>query len=487
MDERRLDAAVVGAGPNGLTAAVTLAAAGLTVGVWEAATTIGGAAATAELTLPGFHHDVGSAVHPFAAGSPVFRSLPLAAHGLEWLQPELALAHPFDDDDAALLDRSVPRTVERLGPGYGRLVRPFVGRWDALAPDVLRSLFAPLPRHPVLLARFGLRSLPPVALLARRVRTRAGASLVSGMAGHTGVPLSAPVTAGPALMLSLAAHDVGWPVPRGGAQAISDALAGRLRALGGTITTGHAVASLDELPPARAYLLDVAPSAVAGLAGARLPTRYTRRLARYRRGPGVFKLDYALAEPVPWRDPVCRRAGTVHLGGAVDEIGASLDAIARGDAPTRPFVVAAQPSLLDPSRAPAGRHTFWAYAHVPNAWSGDLTDAIERQIERFAPGFRDVVLGRAVTSPAALEAQNANLLGGDLANGTVRGRQALFRPVVAVVPYATPHPSVFLCSAATPPGPGVHGMCGYHAARVTLRRVFGRRDTRADEGDHAGE
>jgi phytoene dehydrogenase-like protein len=481
----RRDAVVVGAGPNGLTAAVLLAGAGLAVEVWEAADTIGGAASTAELTLPGFHHDVGSAVHPFAAGSPAFRSLALGDHGLEWCEPELPLAHPFDDDDAAVLDRSVATTVERLGPGYGRLVRPFVGRWDALVPDVMRSLLWPPPRHPLLLARFGLPALSPVALLARRLRNPAGAALLSGMSGHSGVPLSAPVTGGPALMLAVAAHEVGWPVPRGGAQAISDALASRLRALGGTIVTGHPVATLDELPPARAYLLDVTPSAVAGLAGARLPARYTRRLARYRRGPGVFKLDYALTEPVPWRDAACRRAGTVHLGGRVEDIAATLQAIARGEAPDRPFVVAAQPSLVDPSRAPEGRHTFWAYAHVPNAWSGDLTDAIERQIERFAPGFRDVVLGRAVTSVAALEAGNANLLGGDLANGAVRGRQAVFRPIVAVVPYATPDPSIFLCSAATPPGPGVHGMCGYHAARVALRRVFGRRDT-VDEGERAG-
>jgi len=481
-----LDVLVVGAGPNGLTAAVTLAAAGVSVDVREASDTVGGAASTAELTLPGFRHDVGSAVHPFAAGSPVFRSLPLADHGLEWLEPDLALAHPFTHGDAAVLERSLARTVERLGRGYGRLVRPFVGRWDDLAPDVLRSLVSPLPRHPLLLARFGVRALPPVALTARRLRNPAGASLLSGMAGHTGVPLSAAVTSGPALMLTLAAHEVSWPIPRGGAQAISDALVGCLRSLGGTVTTGQPVTSLDALPAARAYLLDVAPSAVAALTGARLPGRYTRRLGHYRLGPGVFKVDYALSEPVPWRDPACRQAGTVHLGGTVDEIGATLTAIARGEAPARPFVVAAQPSLVDPSRAPAGRHTFWAYAHVPNAWPGDLTDAIETQIERFAPGFRDVVLARSVSSPAALEAGNANLVGGDLANGAVRGRQAVFRPLVAAVPYATPHPAVFLCSAATPPGPGVHGMCGYQAARVVLRRVVGRRDTRGDEGARAG-
>ncbi|HEV2310404.1 MAG TPA: NAD(P)/FAD-dependent oxidoreductase, partial [Acidimicrobiia bacterium] len=355
----RLDAVVVGAGPNGLTAAVLLARAGLSVGVWEADESIGGAASTAELTLPGFLHDVGSAVHPFAAGSPVFRELGLAGPDLEWLQPPLALAHPFDVDDAAVLDRSLARTAERLGPGYRRLLRPFVGRWDTLAPDVLRSVAWPPPRHPLLLARFGRRALAPLARLVRRLHNPAGASLLAGMAGHTGDPLSAPVTGGPALMLALAAHEVGWPVPRGGAQAISDALASRLRALGGTITAAHPVSSLDELPAARAYLLDVAPSAVAALVGARLPARYTRRLARYRRGPGVFKVDYALAEPVPWRDAACGQAGTVHLGGGLDEIGATLQSIGRGEAPERPFVVSAQPSLVDPSRAPAEQHTFW--------------------------------------------------------------------------------------------------------------------------------
>ena len=446
---------------------------------------MGGAARTEELTLPGFHHDVGSAVHPFAVGSPVFRSLPLADHGLEWIEPDLALAHPFDQDPAAILTRSWPRTTERLGRGYRALLRPFVGRWDDLASDVLRSFVASLPRHPLLLARFGVRALLPMAVTARGMRSQPGASLLVGMAGHTGSPLGAPVTSGPAIMLALAAHDVGWPIPVGGAQRITDALAGCLRALGGTITTGRPVRSLDELPAAHAYLLDVTPSALIDLAGPRLPTRYTRRLARYRRGTGVFKIDYALGGPVPWRDEACRQAGTVHLGGHVEEMADTLTTIARGHAPERPLVVTAQPSLIDSSRAPAGRHTFWAYAHVPNGWPGDLTVAIEAQIERFAPGFRDLVLARAVSPPAALEAGNANLLGGDLANGAVVGRQALFRPLVAAVPYATPHPALFLCSAATPPGPSVHGMCGYHAARVALRRVFGRRAAPPDDSGRA--
>jgi phytoene dehydrogenase-like protein len=476
-----LDAVVVGAGPNGLTAAVTLAAAGVGVRVFEANDGVGGGARTAELTLPGFHHDRCSAVHPLAAGSPVFATLPLADHGLSWLEPPLALAHPLDDGPAARLERSLADTAAGLGPGgpgYRALLTPFVGQWGALAPDVLRPFASVPPRHPALLARFGARALLPLTVSARRLRGDAGPALLAGMAAHTGSPLTAPVSTGPALMLALAAHDVGWPSPRGGAQAIADALAGYLAELGGSIVTGHRVRSLDELPTARAYLLDVSPWALPGLAGRRLPRRWLRRLGRYRRGPGVFKLDYALSGPVPWRDEATRRAGTVHLGGTLPEVAAALAAISRGEAPDRPLVVSAQPSLVDPSRAPAGRHTFWAYAHVPNGWPGDLTDAIEGQIERFAPGFRDVVLARAVSPPGQLERQNANLVGGDIADGAVSGAQALFRPLVAAVPYATPDPAVFLCSAATPPGPGVHGVCGHEAARVALRRVFGRRAPR---------
>jgi phytoene dehydrogenase-like protein len=470
------DAVVVGAGPNGLTAAITLAQAGLAVQVYEAGETVGGAARTAELTVPGFRHDVGSAVHPLAAGSPVFRTLPLAEHGLEWLEPELCLAHPFSDGDAAVLARSVSDTAASLGRGgrgYRRLVRPFVGRWDRLTRDVMRPVLSGLPHHPVTLARFGMRALLPVETAARRVRSSSGRALLAGMAGHTGSPLSSPVTTGPALMLAVAGHDVGWPVARGGAQAVSDALASYARSLGVVITTGQRVESLDELTPARAYLLDTSPWALPALAGRRLPSHYARRLARYRPGPGVFKIDYALREPVPWRAEACRRAGTVHLGGAEEEIAVALRAIRHGHAAERPLVIVAQPSLIDPTRAPAGQHTLWVYAHVPNGWVGDLTDAIEGQVERFAPGFRDVVLARAVSAPADLERANANLVGGDIADGAVDGWQAIFRPVFARLPYATPHPAVFLCSAATPPGPGVHGVCGAAAARLALRRVFG--------------
>ncbi len=479
MVSTSVDAVVVGAGPNGLTAAITLAEAGLAVQVYEAGETVGGAARTAELTEPGFRHDVGSAVHPLAAGSPAFATMPLADHGLAWLEPGLCLAHPFDDGSAAVLARSVSETAASLGQGgrgYRRLVRPFVGRWDRLTADVMRPILSGLPPHPVLLSRFGMRAVLPVETLTRRVRSTSGRALLAGLAGHTGSPLSSPVTAGPALMLAVAGHDVGWPVPRGGAQAVSDALASYARSLGVVITAGHRVESLDECTEARAYLLDTAPWALPELAGRRLPSRYARRLARYRGGPGVFKIDYALREPVPWRVEACRRAGTVHLGGTAEEIAVALRAVRHGHAAERPLVVVAQPSLIDPTRAPEGAHTLWVYAHVPNGWVGDLTDGIEGQLERSAPGFRDVVLARAVSAPADLERGNPNLMGGDIADGAVDGWQAIFRPVFARFPYATPHPAVFLCSAATPPGPGVHGVCGAAAARLALRRVFGVTD-----------
>ncbi len=474
-----VDAVVVGAGPNGLTAAITLARAGLEVEVHEAAETVGGGARTEELTAPGFRHDVCSAVHPLAAASPAFASMPLAEHGLEWLETDLALAHPLPDRPAATLARSVETTAASLGAGadaYRRLVGPLARRWDDLAGDVLRPVTAGLPRHPLLLARFGLAALSSPRRLAHRLGgpASAGAALLAGVAAHSGAPLGAPVTSGIGLTLILAGHAVGWPVPRGGSQAVADALSASLRSLGGRIVTGHHVRSLGELPEARAYLLDVAPANVATLGGGRLPGRYLARLARNRPGPGVFKLDYALTEPVPWSDPACRRAGTVHVGGHLDAVDASLAAAERGTAPERPFLVTAQPSLVDPGRAPSGHHTFWAYAHVPHGWDGDLTEAVEDQLERFAPGFRDVVAHRAVAGPRDLEARNPNLVGGDIGGGAVRGLQALFRPLVAWHPHATPDPAVFLCSSATPPGPGVHGMCGHHAARLALRRRFDR-------------
>ena len=472
-----VDAVVVGAGPNGLAAAITLAGAGLEVVVCEGADTVGGGARTEELTLPGFWHDPCSAVHPLGAGSPVLRAWPLEQHGLSWIQPDLALAHPFPDGSAATLARSMTGTAASLSAdrqAYLRLLRPFAGRWDELVPDVLRAPLNGLPRHPLLLARFGLPGLAPADALAHYFRGERARGLLAGLAAHVTAPLTSPATSAVALMFALAAHEVGWPFPRGGTQALSGAMASMLTSLGGTIRTGQPVRDLAGLPRARAYLFDTSPEQMASIAGSRLPRRYTGRLRRYRHGPGVFKIDYALSGPVPWTAGACRRAGTVHLGSSLDDISAALRSVHHGTAPPRPFLITAQPSLFDPARAPAGSHVFWVYCQVPNGWPRDHTAAIEAQIERFAPGFRDLVLARTVTAPAGIEARNPNNVGGDIAAGRCDQLRLLFRPTFAPVPYATPDRSIYLCSAATPPGPGVHGMCGYHAASTALRRVFGR-------------
>jgi phytoene dehydrogenase-like protein len=464
----------VGAGPNGLTAAITLAQAGLAVHLVEAAETIGGGTRTGKLTLPGYRNDLCSAVHPLGVGSPAWADLPLEEHGLQWLQPALALAHPMPDGTAAVLARSVEVTAASLGRderAWRRLVEPFLGRWPELAGDILGPALS-WPRHPLLLARFGRRGVWPVRWASRRFREERTRALLAGLAGHVIAPLGTPLTAAVAVMFAVAAHDVGWPLPRGGSQAIADALASYLRSLGGVVETDVRVRSLDELPQARAYLLDVMPRDMVALAGDRLPAGYRARLDRYRHGPGVFKVDYALAEAVPWKVDACRWAGTVHLAASMGEIDAALRSATRGRPPAPPFLITAQPTVVDRSRAPLGRHVLWAYGHVPHCWSGDLTTAIEDQIERFAPGFRDVVLARSAWGPPELEAHNANLVGGDIAGGAFQGGQALFRPVFRRVPYATADPSIYLCSSATPPGPGVHGMCGYWAAQAALRRSF---------------
>jgi phytoene dehydrogenase-like protein len=471
------DAIVIGAGPNGLTAAVTLAQAGLDVVVYDAGATAGGGARTAALTLPGYRHDTCSAVHPLAAGSPVLGALPLGEHGVTWVHPELPLAHPFPDGSAAVLARSPHDTAASLGRDRGaylRLVRPFAGRWNELAPDFLRAPLSSWPAHPLLLARFGTRAVLPAAVLARRFRGDHARGLLAGLAAHTIAPLTSPATGGVALAFALAAHARGWPFPRGGSQALSDALVSLLRSLGGQVNADYAVESLEELPSSRVYLFDTDPAQVAAIAGRRLPDRYADQLRRWPRGPAVFKIDYALSGPVPWIASECHRAGTVHIGPSLDEIGAALRSVYRGRAPARPFLIVAQPSLFDATRAPAGSHVLWVYGHVPNGWTGDLTNAIERQLERFAPGFRDVVLARAVTTPALLEERNRNNVGGDIGGGRNDGLRLLFRPTFAPVPYATPDRGIYLCSSSTPPGPGVHGMCGYQAARVALRRAFGR-------------
>lgn len=472
------DAIVIGSGPNGLGAAITLAGAGRSVTVFEAQDTVGGGARSEKLTLPGFVHDVCSAVHPLAVSSPLFRSLPLERHGLAWVHPQLPLAHPLDGGTAAILHRSLDATAAALGPdeaAYRRLMSPLVRDWDKLVPQLLGPLLR-VPRHPLAMARFGLRAARSARGLAERTfRDEPARALFAGLAAHSMLPLEQPLTASIGLFLGAAGHAVGWPFARGGSQAIADALADHLRSLGGEIVTGRSVDSLDDLPPADVFMLDVTPRQATRIAGSRLPDRYVRRLDRYRYGPGAFKVDFALDAPIPWTAEACGRAGTVHVGGTLAEIAGAERAVAEGGHPDQPFVLVAQQSLFDPTRAPEGKHTAWAYCHVPNGSTVDMTDRIEAQIERFAPGFRERVLARRVTSPAGFEQHNANYVGGDIAGGAHDGLQLLFGPALRPVPYSTPARGVYICSSSTPPGAGVHGMCGYFAARAALRGDAGKR------------
>lgn len=467
------DAVVVGSGPNGLTAAITLAQAGCSVLVLEAADAVGGGLRSAELTLPGFLHDICSAVHPLGVASPVFRHLGLERFGLAFVYPPAPLAHPLDDGQAVLVDAAIETTASRLGAdaeAYRRLWSPLVADGAAL----LEAVLGPLrwPARPLLLARFGVEALQPAAALARRrLRTAAGRALFAGLAAHAILPLEWPATAAFGLVLGMLAHAVGWPVVRGGSQQFADALAACLRSLGGQIVTGRRISSLAQLPSARMTLLDITPRQFIQMAGDRLPPGYRQRLARFQYGPGVFKLDYALDGPVPWRAPECAAAATVHIGGSLEEIALAERLVWRGQHPERPFVLLVQPSLFDPTRSPAGKHTVWAYCHVPHGSNEDITARVEAQIERFAPGFRERILARSVRTTAALEAYNANYIGGDINGGAQHWRQLFTRPTARLSPYTTPLPGVYLCSSSTPPGGGVHGMCGWYAACAALRRL----------------
>jgi len=469
------DAIVVGSGPNGLAAAVYLARAGQRVLVLEAMEKPGGAARSAELTLPGFVHDCGSAIHPMGAGSPYFRALRLERYGLEWVHAEVDLAHPLPDGAAACLQRSLPMTAAGLGHDAGaylRLIEPLVERWEALADEIMQPMLH-VPRHPAALAQFGVRALwPAQSVIEHHFQGEPARALFAGLAAHSFLPLSAPASSAIGLVLGMMGHAVGWPFPKGGAQSIASALVACLRDAGGEIECGAPVRLLADLPPARAILLDVSPRQLLQLAGDRLPAGYARSLRRFQHAPGVFKLDYALDGPVPWLDAACRRAGTVHLGGTAREIAASEQAVASGRIPDQPFVLGAQHSVFDDTRAPAGKHTFWAYCHIPFGSIFDMTSRIEAQIERFAPGFRDRVLARHTMGPERLEAWNANLAGGDISGGANSLWQLIARPVLSARPYRTPLHGVYLCSASTPPGAGVHGMCGFHAARAVFADVF---------------
>jgi phytoene dehydrogenase-like protein len=465
------DAIVIGSGPNGLAAAIELSRAGYSVRVYEANDTIGGGVRSAELTLPGFVHDICSAVHPLAAGSPFFSTLPLAEYGLEYINPPAALAHPFDDGTALLLHRSVELTAEGLhrdGAAYAQLIGPLVDNWHQLAVDLLSP--PGVPRHPFKLARFGFYGIRSARGLAHRLfkeeKTRA---FFAGLSAHSFLSLDMLASAAFGLVMATTGHAIGWPITRGGAQKISEALTSYLRNQGVEIVTGVRIDSLDQLPNARIVMCDVTPRQLLDIAGTRFPSSFRKRLKRYRYGPAAFKIDWALRGPVPWKAKECTQAATVHLGCSFAEIYASEKACWRDEHVERPFVIVSQPTLFDPTRAPDGRHILWGYCHVPNGSKVDMTELIENQIERFAPGFRDQIVAKHVLTPADFERHNPNLVGGDINGGAQDIRQMFTRPTISL--YSTPMKGLYICSSSTPPGGGVHGMCGYNAARAAIRQM----------------
>lgn len=461
-------ACVVGSGPNGLSAAIVLARAGLQVDVFEAESIPGGAVRSMELTLPGFIHDFGSAVYPLGAGSPFFATLPLKDYGLEWVHSPAPLAHPLDDGTAVVLERDIDAAAAELGVDgsvWRALMESLVKRWRDFAPEVLRPVLE-IPKHPWLLARFGLNALLPAKTVASRFKSERTRALFAGLAAHSFLSLDEPLSGAFGILMAMPAHAVGWPIAGGGSQSITNALCGHLAKLGGKVMTSSRVESLDALSGYELILCDLTPRQLLVIGSERLSESYKRQLRKYRYGPGAFKVDYALNAPIPWRAPECARAATVHLGGSFEEIAVSEKSVRNGEHPESPFVLLVQPTLFDPSRAPAGKHTAWAYCHVPNGSTVDMLPRLENQIERFAPGFRETVLAHHVLSPSTLESMDANLVGGDIAGGVIDLRQMLFRPTPKL--YATSARGVYLCSSSTPPGGGVHGMCGFHAATRAL-------------------
>jgi phytoene dehydrogenase-like protein len=470
---KKYDAVVVGSGPNGISAAIRLAQAKLSVLLIEAKSTIGGGMRSAELTLPGFIHDICSAVHPLGIGSPFFLSLPLEKHGLKWVHPLSPLAHPFKDGTSISFDNSIDITSHHLnqdGLAYTKLMRPFVLNWRHLLTDILAPLH--FPSHPILMARFGYYGIRSAESLAKKLfKHREAKALFAGLAAHSIMPLNKPITAAFGLMLGILGHSVGWPIPHGGTQSLANALATYFCSIGGEILTNTKIEHINGIPAARAVFFDVTPKQLLTIVE-NFPIGYRNRLRKYRYGPGVFKIDWALSHPIPWKAKECAKAGTVHLGGTLEEIAESENQVWRGVIPQNSFIILTQPTLFDPSRAPHGQHVAWAYCHVPNGSEYDMTRQIELQIEEYAPGFMDCIIGRKTHSAIELEEYNSNYIGGDINGGVMDIYQLFTRPVARIVPYSTPIKGLYICSSSTPPGGGVHGMCGFHAAEAALKQLF---------------